>query len=138
MVAGADHRQIVRVACQVLEQVRDFDARLASLLERASGGHQLCFRSPDELQAQISLLQKARRQRLPIEAVQGGLGIEGVHLTRTALQEDEDHTFGFRGKMRRLGRQGIGGDRQISGSIGRLLAEQIAQRQRTETETSVR
>ena len=41
-----------------------------------------------------------------------GFGVKGIHVSRPAVHEQENDAFGFGGKVRRAGRQWVGGFRQ--------------------------
>src|SRR4051812_31043246 len=97
---------------QVLEQVRDLQARFSVLAELAAAAHQLRIRYFDELQVE-AVRAEAGWQRLPVETGQFGLRIEGVDVARTSLHEQVDHALGFGREMRRLGPQRMGGSLKV-------------------------
>ena len=96
------HRSSAQRA-ELREDLADFDAALAVLLEREGRLQQI---------AGLALrLQIARGHRLAVVLRQHRLGIERVHLRRPAVQEQVDDALRLGGKVRRLGRKRISTDR---------------------------
>ena len=116
--ARADQRDVVGVPVQVRHQVRHVHARLAVLapLAMAAQAERVAL---EELAVDLA---EAGRQRLAVEPVQERLGVEQVHLARTAGHEQEDAALGLRGEMRRLRRQRVG--RRPGGLAARRALQQ--------------
>ncbi len=66
VIDGADHGNVVGMRAQVLEQVRDLQARFPALAELAAAAHQLRIRPLDELQVE-TVRAEAGRQGFPVE-----------------------------------------------------------------------
>ena len=94
VIAGADDRQVIGASAKVLEEIRDFDARLPVSREPSGRGHQLRFMGLDELETQV-LGPEAGRQELAVETGQCRLGIERVDMGGSSLHEHEDDVPGF-------------------------------------------
>src|SRR5467141_2643575 len=93
-VHGADYTEIVGAFAEVRENLADLRAALAELLELEWGLEQVAGLA---LRSQIG-----RRHRLAVILGEHRLGIEGVDLAGTAVEEQENHTLSLRGEMRRL------------------------------------
>src|SRR6185295_19449227 len=90
MVAGAHNSQIIGMLSDIAEKIGDFQPGLTVLFERETRAHQFPVRRFHKLERQVVSL-KTVRQRLSIASLELGLGIKCVHVTRTALHEEENH-----------------------------------------------
>jgi hypothetical protein len=81
-VHRANQRDVVDVLRDVREQLRDFHAALAVLLERPRRRQEAARRAHDRLHFAHA------RHRLALVLEQGRLGIEGVDLADAAVAED--------------------------------------------------
>ena len=92
-----DHADVVNDLGQMRQQFRHLDAALAVLLEGERAWHE----RPRMTLPHDDLALSA--QRLPGIFVERGLGIERVHVRRTAVHEEMDDRFRFRLMMGPLG-----------------------------------
>jgi hypothetical protein len=117
---------------KVGEKIGDLETGLPVPLEFAARTHE--FRLVDlDLRERVIAAQETCGNRLAVQSVKHGLGIEGIDLARTALHEEKNHALGLCRKMRRLLSQGIRGRRDRRGE--RVALKQIRQRERAYTET---
>lgn len=104
-VTGTQHGKVVNMACEMGKEVGNFDTALPAPGETSRGAEEPGI----GLDGLITSLAKLRRPRLPVQAIQEGLGIEGFQVTRAAGHEKEDNRPGFRiGQVRRPRSQRIG------------------------------
>ena len=87
---GANDAQIVRMLGDIRKQIADLDAALPVLPELPGRLQQV----PDAVFGERQ--RPLKRQRLAMILRQPRLGIEGVHVRRTAVHEQEDHALGPR------------------------------------------
>ncbi len=99
--------EIVRELGDVREQLTDLDAALTVLAKLPRRLQQIAHAPLGEREGPLE------RERLPMVLRQPRFGVEGVHVGRPAVHEQEDHTLGARREMEAFG---------VSGSAGSVLA----------------
>ena len=92
---GANHAQVVHTGGDVRKQVADGNPGLPVLLEFERRLQQITGLGPHEL-------GHLEGQWLAVVAIEHGLGIEQVHMRRTAGHEEEDNPPGLGGKLWRF------------------------------------
>ena len=97
-VHGADHEPVVRARGHVRKQVAEVHAALAMLRERPRRTHEPGGLLLDEGEAHV--LRHRFRQRLPVQLIELGLGVEKIHLRGSALHEDADAILRLGREMR--------------------------------------
>ena len=105
------HRDIVGNGTDVREQLGDFHAGLAVLIETETAAHTV-ERLPHELRDALASRQ-AFRHRLAVHFYQLGLGIKEIQMRRRARLEEVDHPLGPRGSVQHAGI--LGKSRNFSG-----------------------
>ncbi len=99
VIAGPDDRKLIGLTGHVRKQIGYFETGLPMLAEGP-------FRAEHNGFSKLSILKifvaEARRRMLAVELGQQRLRIESVHLARSTLHEQRDHTFGGSGQWRRF------------------------------------
>src|SRR5690348_12593779 len=91
VIDGTDNGEIVGALCGEWEQIRDFQGRLAVLLELALGAQDDGL---SEFAVLKILVAETGRRMLPMQFREQRLGIESIDLAGAALHEQRDDAFG--------------------------------------------
>src|SRR6185369_791500 len=94
---GTDHANVVDTFSKLRKDLTNLDAALAEFMK---------LKRRFEKRAGLALgLQIAARYRLAVILRKHGLGIPGIYLRNSPVEEQVDHMLSFGGKVRRLRRQ---------------------------------
>src|SRR5205085_12246697 len=109
----SDHAKVVGALPDVGENVADFDAALAVLLETEGAGQGAAGLA-------LGLEAEAGGQGLAGVGCQRGLRVEGVDVAGAAIEEKVDHALGAAGEVGEARRQGVYrlADSRVGGARG--------------------
>lgn len=106
VIARANDGHVIGVPGGMLEQVGDFDSRLAALLECAPCAEKGLFVVLRELKFE---LPETRRRQLAVELVEQRLWVERIEVAGPAMHEEKNDALGLGWKVPRFGGEWIRG-----------------------------